>query len=72
MAVVDALRTLTTKAKQKNVDTVAVLLANDAASMKDEIRFWKGLGTSIFWAGGDRRMFTLALRQRMEQVKSNL
>ena len=71
-AVVEALRTLTSKATMKGVDTVAVLLANDAAGMKEEIAFWKGMGTSIFWAGGDRRMFTLALRNRMAQVKDNL
>ena len=70
--VVEALRTLTGKAKKKGVDTVAVLLANDAAGMKDETDCWKGLGTTIFWAGGDRRMFTLALRNRMAQVKENL
>lgn len=70
--VVKALRTLTTKARAKGVDTVAVLLSNDAAGMKEEIAFWKDLDTTIFWAGGDRRMFTLALRNRMAQVKDNL
>ena len=70
--VVKALRTLTTKARAKGVDTVAVLLSNDAAGMKEEMAFWKDLDTTIFWAGGDRRMFTLALRNRMAQVRENL
>lgn len=60
------------KARQKNVDTVAVLLSSDAAALKEEVEFWKSVGATIFWVGGDRRLFTLAARQRMTQVENIL
>lgn len=70
--VVEAVRGMARKARQKNVDTVAVLLSSDAAALKEEVEFWKSVGATIFWVGGDRRLFTLAARQRMTQVKNIL
>lgn len=71
-AVVDAVRGMVRKARRKNVDTVAVLLASDPVKLKEEVEFWKEVGATIFWVGGDRRLFTLAARQRMAQVKVSL
>jgi 4-hydroxy-2-oxoheptanedioate aldolase len=70
--VVEAVRGMARKARQKNVDTVAVLLSSDASALKEEVEFWKSVGATIFWVAGDRRLFTLAARQRMAQVKSAL
>ncbi len=70
--VVEAVRGMATKARAKNVDTVAVLLSSDEAGLKEEVEFWKSVGATIFWVAGDRRLFTLAARQRMAQVKGTL
>lgn len=70
--VVEAVRDMARKARERNVDTVAVLLSSDAQALKEEVEFWRSVGATIFWVAGDRRLFTLAARQRMEQVKGTL
>lgn len=70
--VVEAVRGMARKARERNVDTVAVLLSSDAQALKDEVSFWKTVGATIFWVAGDRRLFTIAARQRMEQVNTTL
>lgn len=70
--VVEAVRGIARKARERNVDTVAVLLASDPAALREEVAFWKSVGASIFWVAGDRRLFTLAARQRMAQVTATL
>jgi 4-hydroxy-2-oxoheptanedioate aldolase len=71
-SVVSALRGMVRKARQKNVETVAVLLASEADELKEEVEFWKEVGATAFWVGGDRRLFTIAARQRMAQVSDTL
>lgn len=70
--VVDVLRTIVAKASAKGIDTVAVLLASDATSLAKEVAFWKDAGITTYWVGGDRRLFSMALRQRMGQVRASL
>jgi 4-hydroxy-2-oxoheptanedioate aldolase len=70
--VVTALRGMVRKAKQKNVQTVAVLLASNSNDLKEEVEFWREVGATIFWVGGDRRLFTIAAQQRMTQVRNTL
>ena len=66
------LRTIVARAGAKGIDTVAVLLGSDASSLSRELAFWKEAGVTTYWVGGDRRLFTLALRQRMTQVQAHL
>jgi 4-hydroxy-2-oxoheptanedioate aldolase len=70
--VTETLQVIVAKASAKGVDTVAVLLGSDTASLAKEVAFWKKAGVTTYWVGGDRRLFTLALRQRMTQVQANL
>ena len=70
--VTELLRTIVAKAGAKGIDTVAVLLGSDASSLSRELAFWQEAGVTTYWVGGDRRLFTLALRQRMTQVQSHL
>lgn len=70
--VTDVLQTIVAKASAKGVDTVAVLLGSDPAGLAREVAFWKRAGVTTYWVGGDRRLFTLALRQRMTQVQATL
>lgn len=70
--VVDALKKVVQAARRRKIETVAVLLASNAAELEQETAFWRGAGATAFWVGGDRRMFTLALRQRMAQVAASL
>lgn len=71
-AVVEALRGMVRKARHKNVETVAVLLSSSPDELKEEVAFWKEVGATIFWVAGDRRLFTIAARQRMAQVRDSL
>jgi 4-hydroxy-2-oxoheptanedioate aldolase len=70
--VTELLRTIVAKAGAKGIDTVAVLLGSDPAGLARELAFWKEAGVTTYWVGGDRRLFTLALRQRMSQVQAGL
>lgn len=70
--VVEALSAMSRKARAKNIDTVAVLLASDAEALKKEVAFWQGVGITTYWVGGDRRLFSIALAQRMQQVQGAL
>lgn len=70
--VVDLLRTMVKKAGARGVDTVAVLLASDSESLKREVAFWQEAGITTYWVGGDRRLFSLALKNRMQQVEGML
>ncbi len=70
--VVAALEKVVHGARRRNVETIAVLLASNDADLRQETAFWRGMGATAFWVGGDRRMFTVALRQRMAQVQASL
>lgn len=70
--VVEALRGVVKAARRRKVDSVAVLLASTPEALKEETAFWKDAGSTVFWVGGDRRLFTIALRQRMAQVGAAL
>jgi 4-hydroxy-2-oxoheptanedioate aldolase len=70
--VLGAVREMARKARAKNVDTVAVLLSSDQRALDDEVQFWRSVGATMYWAAGDRRLFTLAARQRRTQVQAAL
>lgn len=70
--VVAALRRIVAAATRRGVDTVAVLLATDSEGLKREAAFWREMGVSIFWIGGDRRMMSLAMKRRREDVEQSL
>ena len=70
--VVAALEKVVHGARRRNVETIAVLLASNDADLREETAFWRRMGATAFWVGGDRRMFTVALRQRMAQVQAGL
>lgn len=70
--VVAALSKVVQSARSRNVETIAVLLASNDADLREETAFWRRMGATAFWVGGDRRMFTVALRQRMAQVQASI
>ena len=70
--VLGAVREMARKARLKNVETVAVLLSSEQRALEDEVRFWQSVGATMYWAAGDRRLFTLAAWQRRAQVQAAL
>lgn len=70
--VIAALRRIVGAAARRGIDSVAVLLATDSEGLKQEAAFWREMGVTIFWVGGDRRMMTLAMDQRRRDVAESL
>lgn len=66
--VVAALRRVVGAARKRGIDAVAVLLASDSAALEAEAKAWREMGVTIFWIGGDRRMMSLAMRNRRADV----
>lgn len=70
--VIVALRKIVGAASARGIDSVAVLLATDSESLRKEADFWRTMGVTIFWIGGDRRMMTLAMDRRRADVEASL
>ncbi|GAP38062.1 HpcH/HpaI aldolase family protein [Piscinibacter sakaiensis] len=70
--VVAALRRMVGAAARRGIDSVAVLLATSSDALREEAAFWREMGVSIFWVGGDRRMMSLAMARRREDVEASL
>jgi len=70
--VVAALRHIVGAARRRGIDSVAVLLATDSEGLRKETAFWREMGVTIFWIGGDRRMLTLAMERRRLDVEQSL
>jgi 4-hydroxy-2-oxoheptanedioate aldolase len=70
--VIEALRCIVGAASRRGIDSVAVLLATDSEGLRKEAAFWRELGVTIFWIGGDRRMMSLAMERRRADVAASL
>jgi len=70
--VVAALRRIVGAASSRGIDSVAVLLATDSEGLRKEAAFWREMGVTIFWIGGDRRMMSLAMERRRADVEQSL
>jgi 4-hydroxy-2-oxoheptanedioate aldolase len=70
--VVAALRRVVGAAARRGIDSVAVLLATDSEGLRKETAFWREMGVTIFWIGGDRRMMSLAMERRRADVAASL
>jgi hypothetical protein len=70
--VVAALRRVVGAASRRGIDSVAVLLATDSEGLRKETAFWREMGVTIFWIGGDRRMMSLAMERRRADVAASL
>ena len=70
--VVAALRKVVGAAARRGIDSVAVLLATDSESLRKETAYWRDMGVTTFWIGGDRRMMSLAMERRRADVRASL
>jgi 4-hydroxy-2-oxoheptanedioate aldolase len=70
--VIAALRRVVGAATKRGIDSVAVLLATDSEGLRKEAAFWREMGVTIFWIGGDRRMMSLAMERRRADVTASL
>lgn len=70
--VIAALRRIVGAAARRGIDSVAVLLATDPQALREEAVFWREMGVTIFWIGGDRRMMSLAMERRRADVAAGL
>lgn len=70
--VVAALKRVVAAADRRGINSVAVLLATNSEELKKEAEYWREMGITIFWVGGDRRMMSLAMDQRRKDVEDSL